>query len=319
MSVTSGTLQSVLTRMGGDVDQWRETLTVDQLAGARIRWRRPKKDIERNVVSVLVDRIGFCVAQIESGERPDFRLEIQTANGPLGAGCEVTLFHNASADELASTGSMETRLWNQWTRFAKRLRDALDEHDELSRIYGALHFRRLGHDVLDEVDRDALIKDVVRLLTISPPMAVLADFDETLYPELSRHVQQIWTCRVLGAEAFLWWCAHLQTGILRNPGIVLRERVVAKASSAATFDWKNVARGARWLAIGALGQAVDDHAPFYDGRTYSSINGGCLFDRVFFVDIGSFGVLQLEPEVIWAATPDEIEELRNQVIEDLQR
>ena len=276
----------------------REKLRSAELAGATLAdWPRGKK-LESWLIEKMLESLGSPETSVEETERPDFFFSIEVDNRIVRVGCETTSLYASDSDDTAGVGSSEARFWENWRSFADRLRIELSKSSDstVQSIYGAIHFLRPDHEVLDQLNQETFIREIVQLLEESPSVDRIESFSSEKYPQLSSYVSHIWTADVID-RPILWWAAHLRTGRLLDPGLAIRRIVSRKAIAEKKYDWRESEM--RWLVITAPGRGILDRFPSYNGLTskLSDIQSG--FSHVFLFAWGLNGwyVLQLAPHV----------------------
>jgi hypothetical protein len=170
----------------------------------------------------------------------------------------------------------------------------------LKQIYGAVHFRNPGYEifkVLGQVNSDRLIHEIVSMLEESPPLERLDWFPPDRFPQLFEHVDHVWTTGVVD-DAPLWWAAHLQSGVLRDPADAINAAIVVKSTKARSYDWRGSEM--RWLVVAAPGRGVRDCMPLYSGASHRTPEIEIPFSRIFLFarGLGGWYVLQLHPTIV---------------------
>ncbi|HWA45141.1 MAG TPA: hypothetical protein VHA10_18110, partial [Hypericibacter adhaerens] len=211
-----------------------------------------KKEAETIVIGDFLRRLGLSQFSIEPRERPDFLVALSGRKEPTPVACEITEY----AADIGANGSMERRLFALWTSFAWKLRDRLLK-EGFGRFYGAIHFQQQWRDKLPAAD-DIFIEEIVRALnqhdgTTQFALAMLRDC-----PTLKQHVAHITIRDTSPEEGVLWWCAHLQSGVVQCSDEALLACTHAKDKSANSYAWPLCKE--RWLVIHAAARGLADMA-----------------------------------------------------------
>jgi hypothetical protein len=275
----------------------REQIRAAGLAGAALSVEKRGKQVEIDALELMLDWLGWSGVALDATERPDFFFSLEMEGRVVRVGCELTNLYTVLPEDRTGVGSAEARFWRQWRSFAREIQVALEsESPTLGKTYGAIHFRNPDYEVLDRVDKRQLIGEIVRLLNEPRPNPLLDTFPADKFPQLSEHVDHIWTADVTD-ECPLWWAAHLRSGILKNPSQAIVRAINEKSAKAKSYRWLD--SQLRWLIIVAPGRGIRDNVPWYYGESYSSSGTEIPFSHVFLFarGIGGWYVLQLHPTI----------------------
>ena len=275
----------------------REQIPAAELAGAVLRVQKRGKQAETDILKELLNWLGWSIVTLDVTERPDFFFSLHVNDRNIRVGCELTNIYAVLPEDRAGVGSAEARFWGQWRSFARDLQDALkSENSMVGKIYGAIHFRNPDYEIFDRVNKTQMIREIVRLLNESPPIASLDTFPAERFPQLFTHVHHIWTAEVID-ECPPWWAAHLRSGVIRDPNQAIVRAVTEKAAKAQSYDWADSIL--RWLVIIAPGRGIRDNVPWYSGESYHAPDVEIPFSQIFLFawGIGGWYVHQLHPTI----------------------
>lgn len=248
-----------------------------------INWKLKKQD-EEEVIRGFLSRIGLTEPGLESRERPDFLVD---ARGRVRIACEVARYFS---DE-GSRGSIERRFFRLWTDFALSLKRRLSE-EGMGHMYGAIHFRDANR--IEIPPEKAFMEEIIRALRSPYHGEVVGAFEPANFPILASTVDHICVRDTSPECGILWWCAHLQSGLVESSAHILWNQVEKKDEEASSYEWPECRE--KWLVIYAAARGLADCAPKIDSSQPTP--RVAHFDRVFFWDRFFETIYQLAPSVL---------------------
>jgi hypothetical protein len=249
-----------------------------------------QKEIES--LAAVLERLGLGSYQIEPSESPDFFVSFKKDNSELVLGCEMTNLYSDSVQGDKTPGSPQRRLFEKWKRIAKALRHQLDQAG-LENIYGVLFFKDSSPSALDSCRASELITELVRICKEQPPSSTPIIFPVQGFPLLSKLLTQLGLYQY-PEKGILWWCAHLRSGLVSDPGNALINVIAAKSAKAQSYAWKDAAE--KWLLIVAEARMVTDTVTGIDDFQLESIADAPLgFTRIILWDRFLDEIIELFP------------------------
>jgi len=232
---------------------------------------------EKMVILEFLRRLQLGNCHIVDNERPDFLLNFSSNERQVSVGVELTYYY---ADNT-KRGSRQAEFQRQWKKFAKSLRERLDnEGGRYPYLYGAVHFHNSRFDLFKHVDGDKLIAEIIATIkACDGSTEPLSTFDIEKSPILAEHVHHIFLKDTAPERGIFWWPAHLQSGMIADPRQRLIEITADKNAKAKTFDWKSA--NEKWLLIYSESEGICDMVGIYSDPEIFSNLGDLTFDRVY--------------------------------------
>ncbi|MBI4319707.1 MAG: hypothetical protein HY675_14560 [Chloroflexi bacterium] len=247
---------------------------------------------EQAIIEGFLTRLSLSGYNLYLSERPDFKISFRSDG--LVVGCELTLFNNDVQSPQLQTGSPERRFHSQWKRFARELRSHLDEQGgHPPYLYGSVFFKTPTLELFDHLNRDRLLDEIVNLVKGNPMTGTVDTFDAYSYPLLSEFVHHLCLYNTYPETGILWWCAHLQTGEVKDPNEALVRIIREKSAKAIGYNWG--AADEKWLIIYARASGLSDMAQVRSDPTVSKIVRNIPFTHIFLWDKFSEDVLEVYP------------------------
>ncbi len=266
----------------------------DDLAFRHLYEDEVGKAQEQSIIEGFLARLHIRPYTLQSAERPDF--VISFGNGSVVVGCEVTLFDSDSSATKKGVGSEERRFYNQWKRFAKKLRQRLDrEGGQLLYLFGTIDFKTPSLDVLDDVSWNQLIEEITQVAKSNQETGIMPPtFDAHSHPLLAKIVDHIFLHNYYPDTGLLWWCSHLQSGTVGDPNNALIRSVQEKSAKAKQYDWGLAQE--KWLIIYAHASGLSDVAVLGEDPSVSRKVDNIPFTHIFLWDRFSENIHELYPE-----------------------
>jgi hypothetical protein len=211
---------------------------------------------EREIIEQFLQRLQYSDYVLNEQERPDFKASIDTKS----IGIEITKYYS----DFSKKGSKMQKNLIEWKNFALSLKQKIETtNNELSNIYGAVHFKDvkfdfkilLSNDYYDELIRSIKQSNALNQTNISFPIS------ETEYPFLSKYINQVYLENKTDTKDFLWWDARLQSGDIINDENAVTNIISKKEKASAGY---NNDFDQKWLIIFAAGLGLADIYSEYD-------------------------------------------------------
>lgn len=237
-----------------------------------------KRPLEVTYVRGVLGRLGFDLAELQSGDKPDVVAQLLAAGKTCRVGCEVTLLH---ADQT-STGSPLRRFWGMWFRIAREVHDQLAA-DQYIVPYCAVRFRNDSYRV-DLRDGAGIARDLYLVGRRLSREADVVVGDE--YPAIHGIISRV-TVVDRDGMGRLWWPSHLQSGGVPSLDEAVRRAFREKCRVAQKYDWAGVER--KWLLLVAEGRGTTD-----------------IIGKAKPIDVPEEGVVPFDEVVVWDRFSEDI-------------
>lgn len=220
---------------------------------------RKGKNKEIKVLENFLKRMKIKNYYIEVSESPDFFIKFNS--GEI-IGCELTFFYN---DVLGNHGSEEKRFFEQWRPFSNRLLEQLKNNDTNNeKVYGAIHFKCPSYTNLDDINENVFIDEIINIVNknrseiVSKESLTLYNKDFDSFPLFRDNVKKLYLKYFEQENNLFWWCAHLQSGVVKDSVDRVVEIVNNKNDKSLKYKWGNVSY--KWLIIFAEALGLNDVA-----------------------------------------------------------
>jgi hypothetical protein len=212
-----------------------------------------KEKERKNLISVL-KRLGLSSYEVTPGESPDFMVTFNNGDKQSLLACELTNFYGDRRGRKRR--SRERRFFSKWQKIALKLRKELDERG-LIYTYGALSFAKPTPYVLDSIKDDLLVEELVNISKSHAGKAVLISFPIQDYPILNSLLVTL-SLREYPETGILWWCSHIQSGVVPNAKKAIIDIVAQKLALTHSYNWRDASE--KWLLIVAEAKGLNDIA-----------------------------------------------------------